>query len=267
MWFPTPDQIASGAKAAQEIYKALDKDLISQLVDRIWYGAPTFMVFGPGGSGKSTLKAFLETLSENELDPKYTMSKIWEPGKIKGRRFSDIKVFPGQQQDRDPQIEEHRSWFKGIRRPFIVLCFSYGYRAVDVRQASSRGAPQANCAARKEELTYADEILDKIHNICSFPRYKIFTMILKQDLWWDEKDNVYAFYENQYEPIVKKFSERSVGTNNVQHYAFPMCLIRSNLYDANGKIIKMGSGSYDEGKRRESTIYFLNTLNNLLSQG
>ena len=88
-------------------------------------------------------------------------------------------------------------------------------------------------------------------------------MILKQDLWREEKDAVHQFYETQYEPIIDDFSKR-VGTNNVDHYVFPLCLIRSNLRDSNGNVIKSGSGTYDEMARREHTVYFLDNLRNIV---
>jgi hypothetical protein len=264
MWFPTPEQIAAGAKAAQGIYNALSEGLVSELIDRVRHGRPTFMVFGPGGTGKSTLKRFLETLSENDLNHEYVMSAIWEGGGINGRRFADVKVFPGQKDFRDGQIENHRQWFRGIRRPFIVLCCSYGYRAVDARYPFSRNAPQANDAARQEELTYVDEILSRIRILCGFPKYKILLMILKQDLWWEEEKDVREFYETKYVPIITKFAEQSVGMPNVTYDIFPMCLIRSNLRDVNGNIIKNGSGLYDEEKRREHTVFFLHSLGNML---
>ena len=263
MWFPTPEQVAFAAQAAREIYGAVGKDLVTELIDAVRHGKPTFLLFGPGGDGKSTLAKFLETLSENKLDPNYSMSPVWERGKIKGRRLSSIAAFPGQSTYLDVQIRDHRNWLQGIRRPFVVLCFSYGYRAVDPRQSSSRRAPQANTSARQEELKYADIILNNIHTLCNFPRYTILSMILKQDLWWDEKDDVALFYEVEYEKVLDRFSNR-VGRDNFTNFVFPLCLIRSNLHDVNGVVIKQGSGAYDEVKRREHMVYFLNTLGNIL---
>jgi hypothetical protein len=264
MWFPTPDQVAFGVKEAGEVYKAHNA-LIWELFDVIRRGGqPTFVVFGPGGNGKSTLKIFLETLSENELQTKYEMDQIRETGKIKGRQFSNVTVFPGQPEYRDPQVTERRQWLQGIRRLFIVLCFSFGYRAVDVYQSASRDAFQANLQARQEELVYANDILRKIHTMCGFPQYRILSMILKQDLWWDEQVDVRDFYRNEYEPVIKTFWEDTVGKDHVHHHVFPMCLIRSNLKDRNGVIIKEGCGSYDEATRRMHTNYFLSNLRSIL---
>jgi hypothetical protein len=273
MWFPTPDQVAFAVKEAGDAYKAYTKHkaLILDLFDFAWHRGqmPTFIVFGPGGDGKSTLKKFLETLDQGSIQTQYGMSLTRETGQIKGRRFSNVAVFPGQPEYRDPQMLRYREWLQKLRknpRLFIALCFSYGYRAIDVNQPLSREAFQANPEARKEELEYAKEILGKIHSMCQFPRYTIFSMILKQDLWWDQKDEVQEFYETQYKPIIIAFSNQAVGKDNLQHYVFPMCLIRSNLKDRNGIIVQKGSGSYDDDSRRNYTMYFLNNLQSILRE-
>jgi hypothetical protein len=265
MWFPTPGQLGFGVKAAQEIYKALDKNLVSELYDAALHGPPTFLLFGPGGDGKSTLKTYLTTLSEDTLDPTYEMSQVWEhDGKLKGRRFSNVTAFPGQPAYRDEQIVAHRKWLQRLRRPFIVLCLCYGHRSIDPQQAASRDAPQMSEEARHEELIYAKDALAKINDVCGLPHYNIFSIILKQDLWWDARKEVDDFYTQEYAQVIDSFAENAVGKNNVRHYMYPMCLIRSNLRDRYGNVIKEGCSTYDETIRREQTQYFLRQLRTIL---
>jgi ABC-type polysaccharide/polyol phosphate transport system ATPase subunit len=65
--FPTPEQVAFAVKEAGQAYKAYTqhKALILELFDFAWHRGqmPTFIVFGPGGNGKSTLQKFLAQVS------------------------------------------------------------------------------------------------------------------------------------------------------------------------------------------------------------
>ena len=264
MWFPTPTEIGFAYRTGRDIYKSLEKGLITDLYDVIRRGKPTFLIFGPGGGGKTTLKTFLASLSDDDRDPRYKMSKIWERGEIKGRRFSNVSVFPGQPVYRDNQIEDHRKWLQSLRRPFFVICFSHGYRSVDPEELASRDAPQANDAARAEEIEYARVLFDRLHTLFGLKRYTILSMVLKQDLWWEDKEAVSQFYETKYEPIVQRFAQTTVGENNVSHFRFPLCLIRSILRDCDGAVLAVSSGRFEEELRRKYKVYFLSQLRSLI---
>jgi energy-coupling factor transporter ATP-binding protein EcfA2 len=263
IWFPTPEQV----KLAGEVYGAIQnrekiESYVKDLYDTIRNGRPTFLIFGPGGNGKSTLRNFLNTLSQEDLPLRYRQSLITEWGKIKGRRFSNTATFPGQIIERDNQIKKYRRWMQGLKRPFITICFSYGYRSIDRHQQGTEIIPQG-IAAREEEMTYVYNLLERLRIACSYENYTIFTIILKQDLWWDEKTDVESFYNERYRPIIEAFAGR-VGTDNCTHYMFPLSLVRSNLLNAVGQPIKFGSSNFDDIVKDQYKLYFLSTLQDLL---
>ncbi len=264
MWLPTMSDLEKALTFADDLQNPKTGGVIAEAFDVLRRGRPSFLVFGPGGMGKTALKCFLETFSSDESPIEYNMSCRREKGKLKGRRYSDVYVYPGQPDFRDPQIDLYKRSIAKARRPIITTVVSYGYRSVDPNSGNFRDAPQGP-QARDEELDYTRKMLGTIRNIASYKRWTVFSVIAKADLWWDERTDVDAFYANQYQPIIDDFRGR-VGTDKSEHYILPISLPRTPLLDVNGAIIQRSSQDYDDSLKRKHIGFFIKTLRDVLEE-
>jgi hypothetical protein len=256
------------AKVVLDVVKWLGDDkftkarnLISEMWDVARRGKPTFLIFGIGGTGKSTMGQYLQTFRVDGLPLEYQTSIVTENSKIASHRFSQVIVYPGQKEFFDGEFTRSMGSISELRRPFIIICLAYGYRSIDPMQKAFINAPQG-VEARNEEIEFAKSILAKLP-LLRLKKYTLITVINKQDLWWDEKNDVDTYYENQYIPLVDKFGN-DVGINNLTHSVFPMCLARSNLLNSEGISIKTGASSFDDRLRSGYLTYFLTQLKNFL---
>jgi hypothetical protein len=262
MWLPTLDQAADAAKYLSPSQLAKFRDHARELYDSTLHGRPTFLIFGPGGTGKSTIVKYLHTFDLENLPTDYKVSPLLEDETIKGTLMSRVRALPGQPDLFENEFQKHLKEHAKMRRLICVLCFAYGYRSIDPKHATSQGLPQANDIARQEEIDYAKKLLEFLR-FKKLERYEIWTIINKHDLWWDEKENVDAFYASNFQPLINDFGQK-VGKNNFEHHIFPLCLVRSNLKNRAGNVVKAQSTDYDDTVRFTYLRYFLTYIKGIL---
>jgi hypothetical protein len=258
MPFPSPEDALAALQFLSKIDARKARNFLAESHDVWKHGRPTFLLFGPGGNGKSTLKLFLETFSLEGLPLDYDLSVLAEKGgSIRGRWWSEVKAFPGQKQYLEGELEKDviLKSIRDLRRPIIFLCMSYGYRSVDPQNNLSRNAPQGK-EGREEEIEYAKSVLTKIPNF-GFKNFTIFTVIMKQDLWWDERNEVEEFYErSRYNDVIEEFGRN----RRVTHILSPVSLMRVNLRDKHRNIIKCHSSQYDDDLRKGYLALFIKKI-------
>src|SRR4051794_29190185 len=84
-------------KAAAEYIKSLKLDvMLGDLADRLDHGPARTIIFGEGGTGKSTLGKLIERTGTQTGLENYRMSHDIERVRAQGRLYFPVYVLPGQ---------------------------------------------------------------------------------------------------------------------------------------------------------------------------
>lgn len=70
------------------------------------------------------------------------------------------------------------------------------------------------------------------------------TVVTKQDLWWEQRDEVRKHYEGPYAEAVDGLRQR-VGAQNFTHKLWSVSLITKNLRDGEGQLLVPTARGYD----------------------
>src|SRR3546814_13014133 len=77
---------------------------------------------------------------------------------------------------------------------------------------------------RETEIEFLNKLLHGL--IAASNKFWMITLVNKQDLWWDRRDEVHRHYNNgQYRDIIEEFTNKK-GSINFQHEFIPVCLTK-----------------------------------------
>jgi energy-coupling factor transporter ATP-binding protein EcfA2 len=256
--FVDPINTASTIVSSYELSKKAIP-LFGSIVRRIRNGKLNIVIFGAGGTGKSTLGKVLagEFGIENVLQP-YQMSVRTEQLQLDSKVPSSIVVVPGQ----PGYVSE---WNEPLRQiansqiDLIINVVSYGYHSFTRSgYASYQSHPdyQIGMTADNFVAIYSQnnrdlemELLNKISPSLSLVNKKktvMITLVTKQDLWWLNRQGVSDYYRSgEYDRVIRNI-EQKLGSNNFKHQYISLSLLTENFRAGNSEILIPVAEGYEQ---------------------
>lgn len=245
---------------------------LTKIIKYIKSGKTNIIIFGAGGTGKTTLS---KTLTNQDIvDHKYNETPNVEKIKIDKDVFGNYLVAPGQQR----RVE--RYWPELFRKlnkgevAGIINVVSYGYHSIEIGNNSYKSTNYFNDENKREfikkytelkrveEINYLKKIAEQIKN--TEKKFWIITLVNKQDLWWSEKENVEDYYTNgEYNKIIQDIFQAK-GQNNLVHEFISCSLTPCNFNIGKDLEVKTVSG-YDVPLQQNNYGNFVNLLNTLIN--
>jgi hypothetical protein len=242
---------------------------------RVTRGKVVLPIFGSGGVGKSTAAKVLAGQSAYDAHGPYSESWWVESVPLQGDIPGELRVAPGQL----ARIERH--WpdlFKSVvtgKALGLVNIVAYGYHSLELPSFRDHDLAQPGegilefasryCAQRRDlELQLLDQLIDGL-SAATTPIWMV-TLVNKQDLWWEQRDQVRRHYEQgDYATRLERLSNR-LGAASFQHEFMPVSLAISNLTSATGEIIAATRQGYDIEKQKASLHGMASQIQRLIRQ-
>jgi hypothetical protein len=193
-------------------------------INGVKHGKVDIPVFGAGGNGKSTLGDLFDGTNPFELGGSYNPSTITETVALKKEMPGGLSFLPGQENKVD------KFWSPAIHRLNDGQCkgfinvVSYGYHSIETLESFAQSelyeqnqSPEEFLDAflndsREQEIKLMELLVDKL--MISNQKIWLVTLINKQDLWFDSKEDVRNHYEKgAYYNLIKKL-ESKIGSQN-----------------------------------------------------
>lgn len=170
-----------------------------------------FLILGLGGVGKSTLAQHLAGAFDipTNAPSDYLESLGLEEVEIPQLGATAI-VPPGQELRAEVFWEDlEKDLVKGARFKGVIIVYSYGYHALARSKLEHPLYDPENVSAFTDRYT-ADrraaeqKLRDKIAKslVKRKKKFWVLEVVAKRDLWWDERDEVRAFYQPSLKEIV-----------------------------------------------------------------
>jgi energy-coupling factor transporter ATP-binding protein EcfA2 len=251
------------AKAAYENRKYFLIPL--QKLLRYWKTEKTLVaVFGPSGTGKTTLGHFVTGQSqpfgkplnykESHNSESYSVNNstchlIAAPGQFESRRTSWNKLFSdiisGQ-----------------VIGVINVVCYGYhSLRTVPPFASSTSFWEEYFLERRQQEIKIIQELTPYLK--ASPGKIRMLTLINKQDLWWNNQQTVEKYYqEGDYQKCLDEILVVK-GQQNFMHEYVPVSFVIAN-FQVDSKIILQNCAGYDQQLQGEQLSRFLEKIQNLV---
>jgi hypothetical protein len=230
------------------------RDVVSGLWNRMTKRRVRIVVFGAAGTGKSSLGRLL---SGADVSPEYSESTQIETYRLDGATGCTVLVPPGQDSLRAATWNDLVRDVASGKATVVVHVVSWGINAIEPlpfrgvagfqEGMSPEDAAEAFAAnQRARELETLREYAS--HFGLAPSKLSLLTVVTKQDLWWDRREEVRRHYEGEYAQVVDGLRRR-VGDKNLSHKLWSVSLIAKNLRDGEGQMIVPTARGYDDPLR------------------
>lgn len=261
-WIEPISTAMTAASLAVEISKS--SGAIIKHARRISYrlrkGQLIIPIFGAGGVGKTTAGRIFGGENPLDMSSEYRESIDEEIVDLKGDIPGKIVVGPGQHDREFSRVDRawpamYRSIVEG-RANTIVNVVSYGYHSFLLNSYKDHALYKRGMSVpefmdvytekrRAAELDLAETLVAGV-SAAEGPIFFL-TVVNKQDLWWNCREEVRAFYEAEYSEIIKKIG-KSLGGQRFQHEILPSSLTLGNLMSESGELLAETTAGYDMQK-------------------
>lgn len=239
------------AAAAIEHRRAI-RDFAERLWKRISKGHVRVVVFGAGGSGKSTLGKFL---AGEELSTDYRESKHPESYKLDSTTTCSILVPPGQEGLRPKTWSDLQRHVASGRSTTVLHVVSWGLNEISPLPYSEHREYRTGMTVdefisayseeqRNEELRVIASIAEQLRNAPN--HLSLVTVVVKQDLWWPSRSAVRSHYSGgEYAEHVASLRNH-LGDQNFTHQLWSASLVRRNLRDGDQTLLVPVAAGYED---------------------
>ncbi|NJK33018.1 MAG: hypothetical protein HC927_11735 [Deltaproteobacteria bacterium] len=226
-----------------------------RLWKRISKGHVRVVVFGAGGSGKSTLGKFL---AGDDLDTDYRESHHLESYKLDSTTPCTILVPPGQEGLRPKTWSDLQRHIASGRSTTALHVVSWGLDEIHPLRYVDHAAYRPGMtveefvaayteAQRNEELQVIAALAKHLGNAPN--HLSLVTVVTKQDLWWPSRTNVRSHYTSgEYAKHVADLRSH-VGDQKFTHQIWSASLVRKNLRDGEHTTLVPVAAGYDDAIR------------------
>lgn len=245
---------SEGIEAALTAYEHRGKirEIGEWLWNRVTKGEVRVVVFGSAGAGKSTLGA---ALAGQEVTPDYRDSGYLETYTLAGGVPCSILVPPGEPSLRAATWSDLLREVSAGHASTVLHVVSWGMNQFSEHEYTelpgyAKGMPLDALAAaffenqREQEIATLESFARQV--ALAPGQLSLITVVTKQDLWWGDRQDVRAFYENgRYAEIVTEIRNR-VGEQHFTHKIWSASLLRRNIVDANRNVLRETTAGYDD---------------------
>jgi len=244
----------------------------------ISHGKQNILILGTGGAGKSTLGKLLGGEYDQILAGKaYEQSIERENYSYKGKVFGSVIVGPGQTDKR------RRIWPDLIKKledgeiNGVIYVVAAGYNSSTelepqehplFKKMNTSSIPRFMTLFKKDNMNEEVRILSQelLPGLVMAPRPIWFmTVILKQDLWWRNKDSALQWYRTgPYGKVIKEIAKARRGSRKFAYELVPASLVIENLLSPNHKTLLAETASgFDTVKQVESVRLLTRVISEL----
>lgn len=225
-------------------------------VERLKDGSLGVFIFGPQGTGKTTVLGILAgTRSINDLPSEYVASPKTEAARYQGHLFFKAYAGPGQPGLSDVHWPDLYRKIGRYDRVLCIYCASYGHHAIfeedfDIlRQSSMNKSDGAVVTEYLEGRRHAESDLftQFSQELCGVSgKIGLMLLVTKQDLWWHERHLVESHYKRgAYASGFRRLGEakKAVGFVSARQSA---SLSLQNLVTSDRKVLVPTTSGYDQ---------------------
>lgn len=212
-------------------------------------------IFGPGGTGKTTLGQILSGKFDTLKGAgQYKESIHVEEYPLQGDLACTLIVPPGQEfrrknlwTDLYKSIAQGKTWG-------IINVVAWGHHSLrDLSYKETKyyvegmqigdffNKYKADCLT--QELNVINELIPRLEDA---PKVWMITLVTKQDLWWKNRNEVKKYYEEgPYNEAIEKIRKKR-GENNFRHDYLSVSLALNNLVTGNhDEVLALTTEGYD----------------------
>lgn len=259
-WIEPASTAVSAATLVNEVAKASPflRRHAKRIVWQIKNGSVAIPLFGCGGTGKTTASKLIVGQDPLEISAAYDESWQVEPVDLPGDVPGQLLVAPGQAS----RVERH--WPSLLARVAdgrsvgVVNVVSYGHHSFGERWGGSsltkhdlyrdgmtegEFAEAYGAGMRAREVTMLHSLVAGLTAV----RRDIWmvTVVNKQDLWWDRREEVRRHYEEGSYAEQVDAIRRNLGQRSFQHEFIPVSLTLGNMVTPAGEVIARTVAGYD----------------------
>lgn len=235
---PVFSETVTVAATAYEHRRAI-RDVVAGLWNRMTRKRVRIVVFGGAGTAKSSLGRLL---SGADVTPEYNESTQLETYRLDGTTSCTVLVPPGQESLRATTWNDLVRDVTSGKSTVVIHVVSWGinaieplpYRGVAGFQEGMSPEDAAIAFAARQRAREIETLREYTGHFSLAPnKLSLLTVVTKQDLWWDQREDVRRHYEGEYAEIVEGLRRR-VGDKNLSHKTWSVSLIAKNLRDGEG---------------------------------
>ncbi len=233
------------------------------------------IVFGVSHVGKTTLGLFIEGNRTFEDIRKAERSIGFEGYSFMENYNGALIITPGEKRHEEENIKKLKEII-AKKKPFgFINVVSYGYqfaKELEYEDIIPSGKTLENYLEerRQQEIDSIKKLttlISKAENLTW-----MLTLVTKQDLWWDKRDEVENYYKvGEYSKITKEIEEEhekifGVRNNTFVHKCISSSFVISNVYSKDFKPIAYVIPGYDQYIQIAHWKLIIDTLESLISK-
>lgn len=264
-------EIVAG-QAARQLFKIPDaaKKFVVQSKERLTDGSLGIFIFGPQGTGKTTLLGILSGKKEiNDIPTEYLSSSKNEHLSSKNNIYFKVFAGPGQEALQNIHWPDLYTKMNGYKRVICIFCTSYGCHALFEEGMSSIEKGTVNISddlmigeylenKRIEESKLFKGFCEKLKAIPG--SLGLLLLVTKQDLWWPDRLAVQKHYSRgEFAKSMKGLREAKKAVGLVTD-AQSVSLSLQNLLTSDREMLVPTAAGYDQLLQRANFELFRNKL-------
>lgn len=247
----------TAAEIGTQIYQ--NRNLIGQYSRKVWNlltkGYLRLLVFGPGGTGKTTLGRSLTEGIDPANEAEYEESITQEGFSVPGDVFGSLIVPPGQEIRQEQHWPDLYEILQAGKSAGVINVVSWGFHSIQDLGYEQTNSFEAGMSKEEFVAAYTDNRrrreIDVVETLK--PRLEdapgdlwMITLATKQDLWWNDRMDVVNWYtDGPYGSVIRDI-ERSRGRQHFVHEYLSASLIIQNFVDGHGELLARTASGYDE---------------------